>query len=47
MEAKFLKNRLRIANESFMLLVTFFRVRKFEKLNFLKRDKDYGARPPT
>ncbi len=36
MKAKFLKNRFGIANQRLVLFITFFRVRKFEKLNFLK-----------
>ena len=35
-QAKFLKNCFGIANESLVLLVTFFRMGKFEKLNFLE-----------
>src|ERR1700722_6383368 len=35
-KAEFLQNHFGIANQSLVLLITFFRVGKFEKLNFLE-----------
>jgi len=35
-EPEFLQNRFGIANQGFVLLITFFRVGKFEKLDFLE-----------